>query len=358
MQACTQWMIANQWAPAAGRMRDLYADFNQLTLDITLASIFGQDLSRSDLGKDVSDSIRQAFKHFSQRSANGFIVPEWLPVPDNLQYNAAVHRLDTVIYSLISQRRQELSARSPASGEGEAPGDLLEALLLAKDEDGSVMEDQALRDELMTLLVAGQETSAILMGWTAAVLAWNADVQEAAAREVQDVLQGRPPTMDSIDQLPYCAAVVLETLRMHPPAYMIGRCAAAETSLADPRLSIPIGTTALIAPYLLHYHPGMWERAEQFDPSRWQDKTGEPKWQAALSGFGPNGSYLPFGGGPRVCIGTHFAFIEVMLVLAVLLQRFKLMPASQQSPFPQSEPLITLRPKEVQVRLLSRHAQG
>lgn len=167
---------------------------------------------------------------------------------------------------------------------------------------------------------------------------------------MQAVLKGQLPSMDDIDRLPYSASVVLETLRMHPPAYMIGRCAAVPTSFSQTEYSIPSKTTALIAPYLLHFHPNKWEGPEQFNPSRWATSD----WKKALSGFGPNGSYLPFGGGPRVCIGTYFAFFEVMVVTSCLLQNFKIIPASSVSSFPAAEPLITLRPKEVQVRLLQR----
>lgn len=162
---------------------------------------------------------------------------------------------------------------------------------------------------------------------------------------MQDVLKGRSPTLDDLDLLPFCASVVLETLRMHPPAYMIGRCAAVDVSLQGSCYEVPSKTTALIAPYLLHFNPSRWENPEEFNPSRWHTS----KWTTALSGFGPNKSYLPFGGGPRVCIGTHFAFFEVILVMVTMLQNFKLVPAST---FPAPEPIITLRPKAVQVRLL------
>lgn len=146
----------------------------------------------------MSDSIREAFEHFTQRAATGFIVPEWLPTPDNMRYNGAVHRLDTFIYSLIYSRKVELSARSRvATGatqsstsdgiydESVLPECLLDALLLSRDDEGRGMEEQNLRDELMTLLVAGQETSAILLGWICASLAWNPATQAAAAAEVQ-----------------------------------------------------------------------------------------------------------------------------------------------------------------------------
>lgn len=151
-------------------------------------------------GRRVSNSICDAFEHFTQRAATGFIVPEWLPTPDNLRYNGAVHRLDTFVYSLIDARRAELRSRSQAANgtsqrsaskgdlafdESLKPDCLLDALLLSRDEAGRGMEQQPLRDELMTLLVAGQETSAILLGWICASLAWNPATQATAAAEVQ-----------------------------------------------------------------------------------------------------------------------------------------------------------------------------
>jgi cytochrome P450 len=132
-------------------------------------------------GRQVSSSIREAFRHFTTRAATGFIVPEWLPTPDNMQYNGAVHRLDTFVFSLIDARRAELARSAGATA---SPRDLLDALLLSRDDDGRGMEDGALRDELMTLLVAGQETSAILLGWVSSVLAWHPTSQERAAAEV------------------------------------------------------------------------------------------------------------------------------------------------------------------------------
>lgn len=400
--------------------------------------IFGDMVSCSDVcahaqGQQVSGSIREAFEHFSQRAASGFIIPEWLPTPDNMQYNGAVHRLDTFIYTLINRRKVELRDRGDIAkveaGEEPSPDCLLDALLLSRDDDGRGMEDKPLRDELMTLLVAGQETSAILLGWICACLAWYPSAQAAAAAEVQvrcqlcnriqsesncpayvidifvqgcdlsnavstgwlknmityllpyrhilsardgqqsfwnllmwlrcvqEVLQGRTPTMDDIDKLPYCTAVVLETLRRHPPAYMIGRCANTDTRLGDSGYTVTKGTTALIAPYLLHHDSGRWENPATFNPDRWLVSVcdGEKlNWRAELKGFGHTGSFLPFGGGPRSCIGTAFAFVESILVVAMAIQRFSLVPYEQGQRFPQPQPLITLRPESVPVRLLPR----
>lgn len=166
--------------------------------------------------------------------------------------------------------------------------------------------------------------------------------------------------MDDIDKLPYCSAVVLETLRQHPPAYMIGRCAREHARLGDSGFSVTKGTTALVAPYLLHHNTQRWETPGRFVPDRWFKSTNGPKkvnWRVELKGFGDNDSYLPFGGGPRVCIGTSFAFVEAVVVLAMILQRFSLAPEDPGQRFPQPQPLITLRPKSVRVRLLQRAPQ-
>jgi cytochrome P450 len=177
---------------------------------------------------------------------------------------------------------------------------------------------------------------------------------------MQEVLQGRAPTMGDIDELPYCTAVVLETLRQHPPAYMIGRCACEDAVLGTSGYAVTKGTTALIAPYLLHYNPQQWDNPGTFNPKRWfrrKDGAEEVNWRAELKGFGVNSSYLPFGGGPRVCIGTTFAFVEAVLVVAMVLQHFSLAPAGQGQRFPQPQPLITLRPATVRVRINRRMQQ-
>ena len=199
--------------------------------------------------------------------------------------------------------------------------------------------------------------------------------QPAAAHQrncfcaAQEVLQGRAPTAADVDRLPYCTDVLLETLRVHPPAYMIGRCAAAATSVraaargAQRRQTLEYtvakGTTALVSPYLMHTSAVHWgAQAESFQPWRWAQlrERGlvQEGWRGALAGNGPHGAYLPFGGGPRNCIGTGFAMMEAVLVLACLLQRWRLTPPREGAEFPRAAPLITLRPERVDVRLHAR----
>lgn len=196
---------------------------------------------------------------------------------------------------------------------------------------------------------------------TLATKAKPCDSQRAA---LQAVLQGREPTAADAARLSVCEATILETLRLHPPAYMIGRCAAHDTTLPGAEqpsgvYSVPAGTTALVAPYLLHRDSRRWDRPSGFDPQRWlaggaKGETPQSQWRAALAGLGANGAYLPFGGGPRNCIGTGFAMMEGLLLVAMILQRWRLVPPDRDAAFPSPAPLITLRPERVELRLRTR----
>lgn len=461
MCSATGHMLAEVWSQ--GGVRDVYADFNELTLNITTNALFGVDMSSSQaLG--ISEAVRVAFEFFSQRAALGFAIPEWLPTPDNLQYHAAVSQLDSAVYGIIEDRKQQLSVLQASSQHGQC---LLDNLLQSKDENGEGLSMQSLRDQLMTLLVAGQETSAILLGWTTAFLAQYPEVQALAAAEVQQVLQGQSPTPDSIKQLPYLEAVVLETLRLRPPAYIVGRCAAEADDLAG--YHVQPGTTILVSPYIMHRSEQAWQDPQSFKPERWceyqqqkgsttsssttrsnssisnprsnsssgssthTDSSGAapdrpsstsspsasnseasgschqepvssdistissgaaPASSAAssasntssvhavsapasdarqattpgavpkqstrpgganpLSGMGPNGAYIPFGAGPRNCIGTGFAMMEAMLVTSAALQKFVFEPISPNQGMPEAQPRITLRPTVVKVALKLR----
>ena len=340
-----RWM-AQEWG--AGGTRDTYADFNQLTLDIVLQTLFGSSLSPTQ-GRQVSEAIKTAFGFFTERSGTGFAIPEWVPTPTNVQYTQAVKRLDTVIYDIIDERRR---AQRTADSD-EAPKDLLQGMLSATDTDGSAMSDKALRDELMTFLVAGQETSAILLGWTSAFLAAKPWVQQAARKEVDAALAGRTPTAADFASLRYVTAVVCESMRLRPPAFMVGRCANRTATLGP--ATVERGTTVLVAPYLLHRDRRHWKDPERFYPERWLEWLGEGNNAMALmSGLGPNGVYMPFGGGPRNCIGTGFALTEVVLVLAQILQKWELKAPPLGPSFPKAAPLITLRPEKVPLRVVPR----
>ncbi|CAI5467405.1 unnamed protein product [Closterium sp. Yama58-4] len=334
-------------------VRDVYADFNELTMRIVVAALFGGGGLGGAAVEQVGPAISTAFEFFAKRATSMLIIPEWFPTPDNLQYTAAVQRLDGVVYRLIEERRKEMAGWAGggrnAQGGSEEGKDLLTRLLLARDEDGSGMDDQSLRDELMTLLVAGQETSAILLAWVCVQLALHPEEQRRAEEEVRQVLGGRIPTHADVPKLKYLESVIQETLRLMPPAYIVGRCACRETHLGQWR--VPQGTTVLVSPYLLHRDPQHWPRALAFDPSRWL-----PGGDALPPADNP--SYWPFGGGPRNCIGMGFALLEASIVLARILQSFSLsLPTGSPPPVPRA--MITLRPAgEVNLLLtpLASHA--
>ncbi|CAI5976927.1 unnamed protein product [Closterium sp. NIES-65] len=321
-----------------GVVRDVYGDFNELTMKIVVAALFGGGGLGGAAVEQVGPAISTAFDFFAKRATSMLIIPEWFPTLDNLQYTAAVQRLDGVVYRLIEERRKEMAGwaatRGTAQGGGDEGKDLLTRLLLARDEDGSGMDDQSLRDELMTLLVAGQETSAILLAWVCVQLAMHPEEQRRAAEEVWEVLGGQSPTHADVPKLKYLEAVIQETLRLMPPAYIVGRCACRDTRLGEWR--VPHGTTVLVSPYLLHRDPQQWPRALTFDPSRWL-----PGGDALPPADNP--AYWPFGGGPRNCIGMGFALLEASLVLARILQSYSLsLPAGSPPPVPRA--MITLRP--------------
>jgi cytochrome P450 len=406
------------WRP--GTTRDVYPDFNVLTLAITLEALFGggagsgaesvggegggaASSAAADLhaatGAELTTAIGAAFEHFARRGAAAFFLPEQVPTPDNLHFGAAVARLDAAVYGIIRRRRAELAARSGSAASGAAaaaeappPRDLLDALLSAADAAGAGMADAALRDELMTLLVAGQETSAIALAWTCAYLAHNPATQARAAAEVAAALGpggGAPaPALARAGRLPFLEACALEALRLSPPAYLVGRCAPKGVVLNN-GVVLPPGTTLLVSPYALQRDARRWgASAAEFRPERWLEPLEEAAADegagglaggtgtgtntadtatntaaaaprrtlaaAALSGMGPRDAYIPFGAGPRVCVGAGFAMMEAVLVLALILSRFELAPPARGAPFPAAAPRITLRPAAVRLAIRRR----
>ncbi|XP_024363190.1 uncharacterized protein [Physcomitrium patens] len=336
----TEKMVDKVWR--TGGVRDVYADFNELTMEIVASALFGASEASEEMAQ-VGPAITQAFQFFTRRATSMFIVPEWVPTFDNIQYNNAVTDLNKVVFRLINERRRQLANSSAPPRK-----DLLTRLLHVTDEDGSGMDNQSLRDELMTFLVAGQETSAILLTWALLMFALHPHTQELVFQEISEVLNGQLPRQTDVSKLRYLEAFIWETLRLMPPAYVVGRCACHPTELGG--YKIPQGTTILVSPYLLHQDPAFWPRVSEFDPSRWMPGGDATEHME-------NDSFWPFGGGPRNCIGMGFAMMEVTLVLAVISSRFRVsLPVGEPIPSPRA--MITLRPEsEVKLRLTSRRQQ-
>ena len=352
-------VITRDWSRRG--VRDVYADFNDATLEIVARALFGADVEGARAAK-INRAIKDSFEFFGRRAATGMIIPEWAPTFDNVRYNEAVKRLDEEVYGIIAKRRQ-----ATARGEENENLDLLDRLLRAKDEgdgdmdvgDGAGMTDKALRDELMTLMVAGQETSAILLSWACALVAEHPSVGDRIAGEVREVLKtkGDGATLDAGDfsKLPYTEACVLETLRIRPPAYMVGRCAAKDVELR-PGVRVTKGTTVLVAPYLIQRDPTYWNDPVAFKPERWlvpSPYSDGALARDALKNLGPNDAYFPFGGGSRVCIGTGFAMLESVLLLGMVCSACEMRLPPNSGP-PKPKALITLRPERIELEIRPR----
>jgi cytochrome P450 len=313
-----------------GETRDLHADMMRLTLEIVAKTLFDADVAHEAHG--VGEAMEVAMASFVGRLFKAFPLPRWLPTPGNLRLKRAVRRLDNIIYGLIHERRQS----------GEDRGDLLSRLLVAQDEeDGHHMTDQQLRDELMTLFLAGHETTALALSWTWYLLAQHPEVEARLLAELQSVLGGRSPTVADLPRLRYTDLVVTESMRVYPPVYTIGRENIEACEIGG--YPIPAGTTLLLSQWVMHRHPRYFDEPLKFKPER---------WEGGLARRLPKYVYFPFGGGPRICIGTTFALLEAVLVLATIAQRFhfQLVPGHVVVPAPS----ITLRPRNGVRMILSR----
>ncbi len=249
-------------------------------------------------------------------------LPVWVPTPTHLRLRRVVRQLDAIIYGFIRQRRQT----------GARGDDLLSLLLHARDEEGGGrMTDRQLRDEAMTLFLAGHETTALVLSWAWYLLARHPEAEDRLVAELREVLGGRAPTLEDLPRLRYAEGVIHESMRLYPPAYIIGREALRDCEVGG--YAVAKGTTLLMNVWAVQRDPRFWDRPEEFRPERWCD--GETKKL-------PHYAYLPFGGGPRICIGNTFALIETVLVLAVLATRwrFRVQPGYTARLWP----TFTLRP--------------
>lgn len=315
---------ADSWRD--GETIDIGEQTTALTLSIVNRTLFGDD--RAGEADEVGQAVDRAQSCFNDRLATFPPLPLWLPTKANRRLNAALAVLHGRVAAIV-QRRQ---------GAQDDRDDVLSRLLAARDEDGAPLDDQQILDEVMNLYVAGHETTAAALAWTLHSLAGNADAYDRVLVEA-DALGGDPTATDR-ERLPYTEATIKEALRLYPPAYFFGRTASEPVSLLGHALDV--GTTVYMSPYALHRDPDAWEAPEDFRPERFLPGTPEP----------PRYRFLPFGGGPRVCIGNHFSLLEMVLVLATLSRRIRLerAPGATVS----AMPLITLRPKGAAMIVRSR----
>jgi cytochrome P450 len=316
--------LVKRWRqPAAtGQAIDVAAEMSRLTLAIVGQALFGADTEA--IARPLNQAFGVALAHINHRSTHPYTWPTWVPTPANRRYRRAVTQLNQIVSQIIASRRN--------SAEGEHQ-DLLALLLAARDpESGAVMSDQQLRDEVITFLLAGHETTAMALSWTWYALARWPEVGQRLRRELDDQLGGRPPVADDLAHLPYNRAVLQESLRLYPPSVIIPRQANAADVIGD--YQVPTEAVIVISQYVIHRHPDFWPEAAAFLPDRFQDTT--------LPG-GHRFAYLPFGAGPRICIGEPFALMEGQLALASIAQAYEL-KLDPRRPV-QQEVAVTLRPQ-------------
>jgi cytochrome P450 len=302
-----------------GDERDIHHSFMELTLEIVAKTLFDADV-RGKAG-EVGEALEVAMDRFASQGSIVRMLDNFLPTPGRIRYQRAVRRLEEIIYRFIDEHRQS----------GRDAGDLLSMLLAARDEDGSQMSDRQLRDEVMTIFLAGHETTALALSWTFYLLALNPGTERKLMAEL-DQLSGKAPGISDLGRLSYTERVIKEAMRLYPPAWSIGREAIEECEIGG--YNLPPGTQVYMIQWTMHRNPRYFEDPEEFRPERWTED-----FEKRLPRF----AYFPFGGGPRLCIGNSFAIMEAVLILATIAQRFKLTLAPAQTITPW--PSVTLRPK-------------
>jgi cytochrome P450 len=304
-----------------GALVEIPEEMARLTLAIVVQTLFGADVTGDS--KEVGGLMVAVLDAANDRLNSIVRFPSWVPTRRNREEQRALRRIDTLLNRFIEEHRT--SRRAPA--------DLLSVLLAATDEESGIgMSDRQLHEEMMTLFLAGHETTAMALTWTWYLLSQSPQVEEKLVAEVSRVLQGRAPTVADLPFLPYTEMVVRESMRLYPPAPGFAR-----EPIEDVRIGgydVPRGSLITVNTYALHRDPRFFNDPERFDPERFA--TG---WEDRI----PRYAFLPFGGGPRVCIGNGFAMMEARLIVATVAQRWRLSLEPDQRIVPAQ--LVTMRPK-------------
>jgi len=325
MVACTERMLAG-WS--SGQVRDVHADMMLLTREIAVKTLFSADIAGEAFV--LGEALATLIQRFSDIPP-GVPLLRRVPSAGKRRFDRALQTLDDFIYRLIRERR----ARR------EDTGDLLSMLIEARDETGFQLDDRQLRDEAMTLFIAGHETTANALTWTFMLLAQHPAARERMERALEDALAKHAPTQNDLPALRPVEHTILESMRLFPPVWAIGRQALVETTIGDH--TIAPDTQIWVSQYIVQRDGRWFEDPASFMPSRWENDL-----QKKLPRF----AYFPFGGGPRICVGNTFAMMEATLVLATIAQRFRieLVPGQRLVP----DAAITLRPREGLKGVLAR----
>jgi len=303
----------------SGEERDAHGEMLRLTLQIVGKTLFDADVERD--AQEVGKSL-ELLLEIGANFRRTIFVPHWLPTLANLRVKREVAQIEKIIYRIIGERRAS----------GRDAGDLLSMLLAAQDEDGSRMTDKQLRDETITLFLAGHETTASTLSWTWWLLAQNPAAEAKLHAELDAVLGDRPPTLDDLPKLVYTGHVITESLRLYPAAWGLARLAVEDHEIAGYPVTKGMGVT--MAQWVVHRDPRWYDAPEEFRPERWAND---------LLKRLPRFAYFPFGGGPRQCIGNTFALMEATLILATIVRKFRLRLVANHPVVPLAS--ITLRPR-------------
>jgi len=319
MVRCTEDMIA-RWETTGNQLKlNIAGEMMALTLQIVAKTLLSTDVGTSTA--TVGRSLSYLLRSVNRRTRTPILLPLWIPTPEHIRIKKAVKAINEVLENVFLEHQQPQTDRY----------DLLDMLMETRYEDsGEPMSKQQLRDEVMTLFVAGHETTANALTWTLYLLSQHESVRKKCVEEITAVCGNLPATTEQIPQLRYLTAVVEESMRLYPPAWMIGRRAIKADRIGE--WEIPAGFNLLISPYAMHRDARYWTNPEKFQPERFLDESSDR----------PRFAYMPFGGGPRMCIGNTFAMMEMTLVLATLIRKYK--PNYDENIPPVAEPLITLRP--------------
>ncbi|MGB0384791.1 MAG: cytochrome P450 [Ardenticatenaceae bacterium] len=300
---------------------DIAKQMMGVTLDIICQTMFGANvMGRAD---EIERALRVLLRFAFHSIQTPFFLPLSWPTPRNREFKRAKNTLDEIIYGMINQRRAS----------GERHDDLLDMLLYTRDEEtGEGMDDEQVRDEVITIFGAGHETTANALTWTWYLLAQHPDISQQMRAEVSQVLAGRTPTLADLPNLPYTKQIVQEAMRLYPPAPIVARFVREDTTLNG--YHVPANSIALVSIYNVHRHPDFWPEPEKFDPQRFAPEKSKGRHRQA---------YMPFGAGQHLCIGNHFALMEAHLLLAQMAQNYdlRLVPGHAI----EKEVAITLRPR-------------
>jgi cytochrome P450 len=326
MTSYAQQMLAD-WKD--GGILDIHQEMMRLTLQVVVRALFKVEASET---AEISSALNLIM---SNTTGVRILLPpiaRYLPTPKMISFRRAVARMDNTVYSIIAQHRANKADS----------GDLLSMLMSARDEDGSRMSDKQLRDEVLTFLIAGHETTALALIWTWHLLAQHPEIEKNLHEELDRVLGGRVPEFSDLPALTNTERVIKESMRLYPPAWSLARTVISEFELRGYR--IPAGANVVMSQWIMHRNPTYFPDPEKFDPDRWLPEKAQKL---------PRFAYFPFGGGPRQCIGSSFAMMEATLLLATIAQKFQLGTVPGHPVV--LVPSFTLRPKHgVSMRLTTR----